>query len=237
MNKPVSIFSILLALSLLLSACATSQPADSAMMDKPTDTAMMDKPTDTTMMDKPTDTTMMDKPTDTTMMDKPTDTTMMDKPTDTTMMDTPAWYKANLIHAASGETFQIDDFQGKVILVETMAQWCSNCLKQQKQVKELHNLLGMNKDLISIALDIDPNSSTDSLQQYAANNSFDWIYAVAPAEVSREIGNLYGDQFLNPPSTPILIIDRKGQAHPLPFGIKSAEELQKIIEPYLSEGM
>ncbi|MCK7526838.1 MAG: hypothetical protein MZV64_59190 [Ignavibacteriales bacterium] len=37
-----------------------------------------------------------------------------------------------------------------------------------------------------------------------------------PADVSREIASLYGDQFLNPPSTPMLIIDRKGVAHPLP---------------------
>ncbi len=59
-----------------------------------------------------------------------------------------------------------------------------------------------------------------------------WIYAIAPAEVSREISSLYGDQFLNPPSTPMLLIDRHGNVHPLPFGLKNAGELASLIESY-----
>jgi hypothetical protein len=55
--------------------------------------------------------------------------------------------------------------------------------------------------------------------------------------VAREIGDLYGQQYLNPPSAPMFIIDRSGKAHPLPFGVKSADELQQAIEPFLSEGM
>ncbi|MEW6406378.1 MAG: hypothetical protein AB1649_31730, partial [Chloroflexota bacterium] len=60
---------------------------------------------------------------------------------------------------------------------------------------------------------------------------------VAPADVSRDLASLYGNQFLNPPSTPMLAIDRHGVVHPLPFGIKSAEELQQFIQPFLDENM
>jgi hypothetical protein len=35
----------------------------------------------------------------------------------------------------------------------------------------------------------------------------------------------------------MLVIDRKGEVHPMPFGIKSAEDLQKFIDPFLAEGM
>ena len=49
--------------------------------------------------------------------------------------------------------------------------------------------------------------------------------------------NLYGNQLLNPPSTPILIIDRHGEVHLLPFGIKSSEDLLKAIEPFLKDEM
>ena len=78
-------------------------------------------------------------------------------------------------------------------------------------------------------------TDTASLKDYIQRNGFDWTYAVAPAEVSREIGNLYGNQFLNPPSTPMLIIDKQGQVHPLPFGIKSADELVEFLQPFLDE--
>jgi thiol-disulfide isomerase/thioredoxin len=164
----------------------------------------------------------------------------MEKPTeaaDGKMTAAPAWFGATLTDASTGNTFTINDFKGKVVLVETMAQWCPNCKQQQTQVKALHELLGMNNDLVSLGLDIDPNENLVDLKNYVTSNGFDWLYAVAPADVSREIGTLYGDNFLNPPSTPILVIDRKGESHPLPFGIKSADELKKFIEPFLQDGM
>ena len=108
-------------------------------------------------------------------------------------------------------------------------------MKQQNQVSDLHQKLGERADFVSLGLDIDPNEDTASLKDYIQRNGFDWTYAVAPAEVSREIGNLYGNQFLNPPSTPMLIIDKQGQVHPLPFGIKSADELVEFLQPFLDE--
>ncbi len=165
-------------------------------------------------------------------MDEKTPEAMVDE-----MMEAPAWFGAALTNVSSGEDFTISDFKGKVVLVETLAMWCPSCKRQQIQVKALHEALGMDEDLVSIGLDIDPNENAADLKAYTEANSFDWIYAVAPAEVSREIGALYGDQFLNPTSTPILVIDRHGEVHPMPFGVKSAADLQAFIEPFLKEGM
>jgi len=153
------------------------------------------------------------------------------------MMDSPAWYSVQLTDVNTGESFTINDLKGRVILVETMAVWCSNCLRQQKQVKALHESLGERDDFVSLGIDIDQNEDADKLQSFIASNGFDWLYVVAPAEVSREIASLYGAQFLSPPSTPMLIIDRKGVAHPLPFGIKSAEDLLEALQPFLDEAM
>ena len=237
--QKVLLFTVI-ALSMVLSACAPAK-SDTAMTDKPTAVVVMVKSTEE-MMEKPAE-EMMEKPTEamndsTDATDKemhatPTMDAMMAESTTAVMMETPAWFGTTLTNVINGETFTINDFKGKLILVETMAQWCPTCKKQQLQVKTLLEQLGMPADLIIIALDIDPNENGDTLKTYATGNGFDWIYAVVPADVSREIGNLYGDQFLNPPSTPILIIDQKGEAHPLPFGLKNAEELMKAIEPYL----
>ncbi len=148
----------------------------------------------------------------------------------------PAWFAITITDVNTGSAFTINDLKGKVVLVETMAMWCSNCLKQQKQVKALHDLLGDPEDLVSIGLAIDPNEIGEDLKDYTQGNGFDWVYAVSPAELSRELSNLYGDQFLNPPSTPMLVVDRQGGVHPLPFGIKSADELKSFLEPFLSAG-
>jgi hypothetical protein len=86
-------------------------------------------------------------------------------------------------------------------------------------------------------LDIDLNENAADLKGYVESNGFDWMYAVATKDIAQDLSKHYGDQFLNPPSTPMLVIDRKGEAHPLPFGIKSADELLKFIQPFLDEAM
>jgi thiol-disulfide isomerase/thioredoxin len=224
------ILATLITVSIFLAACSPAAPTVEVMMEKPTD-AMMEKPTDA-MMEKPTD-AMMDKPNDA-MMDKPTDAMME---THSPEMMVPKFFEASLTNVNTGDSFKISDFSGKVVLVENLAMWCPNCKKQQEQVKILHEMLGMDSGLVSIGLDVDLNEDPADLKKYTDSNGFDWFYAIPPQEVLTEISNLYGANFLNPPSTPIFVIDRKGGIHPMPFGVKSADDLKEYIDPFLSEGM
>jgi thiol-disulfide isomerase/thioredoxin len=222
------LFNVILLAAFIVSACSgASTPTADTMMEKevPTAEAMMDKST-------PTADAMMEKET-------PTADAMMSKetPAADAMMEVPAWYSASLTDVSTGQAFTINDFKGKVVLVETLAMWCPNCKKQQDQVKALHEQLGDRDDFASIGLDIDLNENADDLKGYAESNGFDWMYAVATADVAQDISKHYGDQFLSPPSTPMLVIDRKGGVHPLPFGIKSADDLLKFIQPFLDEAM
>ena len=243
---------IIVTLALVLAACVPGKDATKSTTD-----AMMEKPaaTEEMMAEEPMSTdNSMDQKTDETMtaddsmsenhgdsmdqtMDDSTAGSMENSMDDSSMMEAPAWFQTEFVNVNTGETFSINGLKGKVILVETMAAWCSNCLQQQKQVKELHGLLGNTSDLVSIGIDIDPNEDDAVLSNYVKKQGFDWVYTVANADVAREIGSLYGDQFLNPPSTPILIIDRQGNAHSLPFGIKDAATLKEAVQPFLDEAM
>jgi len=221
------VLNLMLLLVLLLTACGgAAQDA----MDKPGEEMM---PNDTPVPDA------MAEPTEDAMM--PQDTSAADamaEPTEGAMMESPAWFGVSFKDVRSGEAFTINDFKGKVLLVETMAVWCSTCYQQQIQIQALHESLGMREDFLSVSLDIDPNEDESILSGYTQQNSgFDWRYAIASPDIIREIGNTYGDQFLNPPSAPILVIDRDGVAHALPFGLKSAEDLMEMIQPYLDESM
>lgn len=240
-----SLVLLILVFSLALSACASEVPVTGnepsmmedkdEMKDDSMSDEMMDKE-DEMMADK--DDSMMEED----KMDDPHDDSMMDEKDDTmmddgVMMDSPEWFAYQFTNVNTGEMFSINDLKGKVVLVETMATWCSNCLKQQKEVKTLHDLLGERDDFVSFGLDIDLNENADQLQSFVQKQGFDWTYAISNDTVAREIGNLYGSQFLNPPSTPMLIIDRKGEVHTLPFGIKSAEDLLEALQPFLETSM
>jgi hypothetical protein len=234
----------MIVLALLLAACSPAVEPPQAMEDKPVVEATMEDTApvqDDMKSDEPAEEMASEDEKDD--MEQPAvdaemkEEDMSDAPSGDVAMDMPDWFKTELVNVSTGETFRMADFQGKVVLIETMAMWCSNCLKQQQQVKALHELMGERDDFVSVGLDIDINEDADTLAKYVERNSFDWIYTVVPAEVGRDLGNLYGNQFLNPPSTPMLIIDAKGEVHPLPFGIKSAEKLLEALEPFLTDSM
>lgn len=220
-----------------LAACSPRPiAAPEAMMEPemPTADAMMthEAPTADAMMQgqEPTSDAVMES-------DAPTAEAMMDGSPEAA---TPAaeWLGTPMTNVVTGQEFRVSDYQGKVVLVETMAVWCTKCRSQQEEIRKLHEDLGDQRaDLVSISLDIDPNEDAQYLAAFVAQTGFDWIYAIAPADLARTLGLTYGSQFLNPPSTPILIIDRHGVAHPLPYGIKSAGDLLQAIQPYLDESM
>ena len=209
MKKKYILLSLLVLTALLLASCASpaSEPAQPAVESE---AVMEEKPAD-------------EQP-------QSADTTG-DAPT----VDVPAWFTKELTDVNTGMVFKVADFQGKVILVETMATWCSKCLSQQKEVARLHDILGDRNDFVSLGIDIDPNEDVSQLTGYVKKNVFDWLYIVASDEVVNEISALYGNQYLNPPSTPMLIIDKQGEEHLLPFGIKSAEDLQNALQPFFDE--
>ena len=242
MKSRTILLNLTILFSLMIAACGTGAATPEVMMAHGTNTpeAMMAHATETpdAMMMHATETPDA-------MMAQTTNTPEAMMPQDTAMpgaqggaMQMADWLGTPLADAGTGQNFKISDFSGKVVLVETMAVWCTNCHDQQEQILGLQKSLGSNTDLVSVSLDIDPNENPDILIKYVtANSSFNWKYAIAPADLAREFGKNYGDQFLNPPSTPILIIDRHGIAHPLPFGLKNAADLMKTIQPYLDDHM
>lgn len=215
----------------MLEETTMPETMEKEMMETTNTPEMMEKE----MMDATGTPEMMEKTYDPMMTTETSQTGMMDEKD--SMMAEPAWYSTAFTDAGTGETFRIEDFKGKVVLVETFAQWCPTCLRQQKEFVRLHEMLGMPDDLLTVSLDVDPNEDAAMLQGYLEKHGFDWRFAITSTETMREIGNLYGQQFLNPPSAPVLIIDRKGEAHALPFGVKSAEDLQEALKPYLDGGM
>ncbi len=148
--------------------------------------------------------------------------------------DSPEWFDFELVDVQTGEAFTMNEFAGKVVLVETMAMWCPNCLVQADEVRTMHELLGNPEDLVSVSLDVDVNEDAASLKEYSEKYGFEWHFAVAPLEVARALGNLYSAQYLNPPISPMLVIDREGEVHLLEYGRKSAESLVESLEPHLS---
>jgi thiol-disulfide isomerase/thioredoxin len=144
---------------------------------------------------------------------------------------TQPWATASLTDVSTGEAFRIADLGGKVVIVETMAIWCSNCRAQQGDVQLALARLPADR-VVYVVLDVDPNEDAASLAEYRVANGFEGRYAIAGPDVARALAADFGDQVLNPPSTPIVIIGADGTVTATGFGHKSADEIVALAQAH-----
>jgi hypothetical protein len=144
----------------------------------------------------------------------------------------PAWRSAELTDVRSGESFTIDGLQGKLVAIEPMAIWCSNCRIQQREAVTAIAAVASD-DLVYIGLDVDPNGQAEALAAYAEEEGFDWTYAVASKDVARSLAAEFGDQVLSPPSTPLVLVGPDGTVIETHFGIRQAAELEALFRQHL----
>jgi thiol-disulfide isomerase/thioredoxin len=139
---------------------------------------------------------------------------------------------ASLRDVVSGEAFRIADLQGKVVVIEAMAIWCTTCRFQQLEAQAALDQVA-SPDVVYISLDVDPNERAEDLAEYARREGFDWLFVVASADVSRSLAATFGDQILSPPATPLVILGPDGQLIEKHTGIKGAGDLAALIKEHL----
>jgi len=142
-------------------------------------------------------------------------------------LDLPAWMDIELVDALTGEAFQVRDLIGRPILLESFAVWCSICLRQQKEMAKLVESHG--EAIVHVSLDTDPNEDRSLVREHALRHGFDWLFAVAPIELTQALIDAFGLTVVNAPRAPVVLIESDGSARLLENGVKSAERLAEIV--------
>lgn len=142
------------------------------------------------------------------------------------------WRTTKMRDVRTGKEFTIDELRGKLVAIEPMAIWCSNCRIQQREVAAA--LAATPSDgVVYVGVDVDPNEQPDALAAYSAKEGFDWTFVVASREVARSLAAAFGDQVLSPPSTPLILVGPDGAVIDVHFGIRSASELTALFAQHL----
>ena len=148
-----------------------------------------------------------------------------DMPTPSASPSADPLLAVTLTDVRSGVSFTLGELAASAgpVLLEPMAVWCSNCRAQQHEVKRAHDLA----EFVSVSLDVDLSETPDDLAAYADREGFDWRFAMADASLYRLLQERFGVAATNPPSTPLIVVDRNGSVRPLEFGrgTRGAEQL------------
>lgn len=143
-----------------------------------------------------------------------------------------AWRTEALTDVVTGTEFTIADLEGKVVAIEAMAIWCTNCRFQQRAAQVALDELG-SSDVVYISVDVDPNERAEDLAAYAQREGFDWPFVVAGPDLSRSLAASFGDQILSPPATPLVVLNPDGEVVAQHIGITSADRLVALFEEHL----
>lgn len=143
-----------------------------------------------------------------------------------------AWATEVLTDVATGESFRLADLAGRPIIIETMAIWCTNCLRQQGHVYEALETLGPGV-VEYVLVDVDPSESAAALAEYRERHGFTGRYVIASQGLARALADEFGDQVLNPPATPMVVIGTDGQVTLTPYGrSKSPDEVVELARAH-----
>ena len=137
------------------------------------------------------------------------------------------WRDVEIKDVKTGEFFKISDFSNQVVVLESFAVWCPTCKKQQDEVKEL---IEEGDTSIHISINTDPNEDESQVLSHLERHSYDWYFAVFPAEATQSLVDEFGIQVVNAPSAPMVLICPQGQGRLLDRGVKSTTELKEEID-------
>lgn len=145
------------------------------------------------------------------------------------VVDQPVWFSLPLIDARTGETFTLGDFSGKLVFVEPMATWCTNCRAQMRNLVAARQQLN-NPNIVYIGLSVETTLARGDLAGYADTHGFDWTFAVMTPEIVSALTDTFGRSVTVPPSSPHFLIYPDGSLSPLSAGgIESTSELVQLL--------
>ena len=80
-----------------------------------------------------------------------------------------------------------------------------------------------------IGLDIDPYGDERSLRDYTRRYGYYGLYAHSPPEMTGALVDQFGPLVLSPAQAPLILVCPDGTARILSPGVKSAEDLRKVL--------
>jgi cytochrome oxidase Cu insertion factor (SCO1/SenC/PrrC family) len=138
------------------------------------------------------------------------------------------WRAVELTDVTTDESFSIERFDGRPVLVEFFAVWCPVCTNQQEEVGVLTDRMD---DVVAVSLNVDSNEDAEQVREHAGEHGFDWYYAVAPPSMTRALVEEFGPIVTNAPAAPVVTVCPGGSVSLVEGrGVKSADALAAAFD-------
>jgi hypothetical protein len=120
--------------------------------------------------------------------------------------------------ALDGQLYQLADWRGRVMVVQTLSTVCLPCQEQTQDLRTALERLQASRNsatVVVILLSIDPFDTPDDLQAYQESfglqaEDVTWIVGVASSTLKSDLSTVFGSRLTSERSGGVFFVDKSG---------------------------
>jgi cytochrome c-type biogenesis protein len=98
----------------------------------------------------------------------------------------PAALMQAQLKTIDGKTFKLEDYKGKVLLVNLWATWCMPCIKEMPEIQRLSDEMKDNFQAVSIT-NFNEENSEDAVKKFLLDKKFTYQQGIADESVMNSL--------------------------------------------------
>jgi len=126
------------------------------------------------------------------------------------------------IEDVDGVSHSLEDYSGRVLVIEFFATWCTYCTDQLPEMKDVREKY-KDGEVAILMVDNDDRESKDKVADYRVKYDIPW-------PVAHQGGSMAQEYLVDAIPTTV-VIDQDGQVQYYHTGSTTAEKLEKAIDP------
>ena len=130
------------------------------------------------------------------------------------------------LQGSEDNTIHLEDYKGKIVVLEFMATWCLTCAQQEPILQELHTKY-QDENLVVLAVTIDPTYDTpDVLSSFVEKNDIPW-------QITRDTSLMMTKYFQVSEISTTIIISPEGEVENEFTGLTDLDKLSRAVDVFL----
>jgi thiol-disulfide isomerase/thioredoxin len=134
-------------------------------------------------------------------------------------------YSSIRIENVNGGLFSLDQYKGKMIVLDMFATWCDPCADQMVELQKLRSVYSEN-EVVILSVDVDLRETTNDVLKFRSDfPGANWVFGMSNSEFNK---------FFPAASIPTMyILNKEQNIVETEVGVTSSESLQVKINSHL----
>jgi thiol-disulfide isomerase/thioredoxin len=126
---------------------------------------------------------------------------------------------------SDGETLELDELRGRLVIVDLFATWCTPCDTQAEYLHEMYNDYGSAIWILSLS--VDPSETAEMIADYKEGHEAEWQHGL-------DTGSVFSNYFSVESIPTVVIIDSEGYFRWMHVGVWQPDDMRSTMSRLFS---